>query len=102
MYTNTNIIHKNTRLNSVLRAHVEVHGRPTSLAFLETTQTLTSPHYRLGDHYHQLIVVIIIIKIIIFYYIKYYVFGWQAAYMRLWGRDKLQNKWKQKVIISQK
>ena len=30
------------------RAHVEVHGRPTSLAFLETTQTLTSPHYRLG------------------------------------------------------
>ena len=42
-------IHKNTWLNSVLRAHVEVHGRPTSLAFLETTQTLTSPHYRLGS-----------------------------------------------------
>ena len=39
----------NTQKHMVeLRAHVEVHGRPTSLAFLETTQTLTSPHYRLG------------------------------------------------------
>jgi len=28
------------------RAHVELHGRPSSLAFLDRPQTLTSPHYR--------------------------------------------------------